>query len=104
METLFGVIVGVGLAASCGFRVFVPMLVMSVAVKAGQLELSDGWSWVGSWPAIISFSVATLIEIVGFYIPWLDNLLDTAVIQQCVTDIVNLPYLAAKHSSLLGTI
>lgn len=77
METLFGVIVGVGLAASCGFRVFVPMLVMSVAVKAGQLELSDGWSWVGSWPAIISFSVATLIEIVGFYIPWLDNLLDT---------------------------
>lgn len=77
METLFGVIIGVGLAASCGFRVFVPMLVMSVAVRAGQLELSDGWSWIGGWPAIISFAVATVIEIVGYYVPWLDNLLDT---------------------------
>jgi hypothetical protein len=77
METLFGVLVGVGLAASCGFRAFVPMLVMSVAVKAGQLEVSDGWSWIGSWPAVISFGVATVTEILGFYIPWLDNLLDT---------------------------
>ena len=77
METLFGVLVGVGLAASCGFRVFVPLLVMSVAVKAGQLEVSDGWSWIGSWPAVISFGVATFTEVLGFYIPWLDNLLDT---------------------------
>ena len=77
METLFGIIIGVGLAASCGFRVFVPMLVMSVAVKAGQLELSDGWSWIGSWPAVICFGVATVTEIVGFYIPWLDHVLDT---------------------------
>ena len=49
METLFGVIVGIGLAASCGFRVFVPMLVMSIAVKAGQLEVADSWHWIGSW-------------------------------------------------------
>ena len=77
METLFGVLVGMGLAASCGFRVFVPLLVMSIAVKAGQLELADGWSWIGSWPALVTFAAATLIEIGGFYIPWLDNLLDT---------------------------
>ena len=77
METLFGIIVGVGLAASCGFRVFVPMLVMSIAVNAGQLELAPGWSWIGSWPAVISFGVATVAEICGFYIPWMDNLLDT---------------------------
>ena len=77
MEMLFGIIVGVGLAASCGFRVFVPMLVMSVAVKAGQLELTEGWNWLGSWPALISFGVATVVEIVGFYIPWLDHVLDT---------------------------
>lgn len=76
MDTIFGVVVGVGLAASCGFRVFVPMLVMSIAAKAGQLELTEGWAWIGSWPAITAFAVATLIEIGGFYIPWLDNLLD----------------------------
>lgn len=76
MEILFGLMIGVGLAASCGFRVFVPMLVMSIAVKAGQLELTEGWSWIGTWPAMISFGVATLIEIIGFYIPWLDHALD----------------------------
>jgi len=76
-EPLIGVLVGVGLAASCGFRVFVPMLVMSVAARAGQLELGEGWSWIASWPAIIGFGVATLVEIGGYCIPWLDNLLDT---------------------------
>jgi hypothetical protein len=77
MEMIFGIIVGVSLAASCGFRVFVPMLVMSVAVKAGQLELADGWSWIGGWPALITFSVASVTEVGGYYVPWLDNLLDT---------------------------
>ncbi len=77
METVFMIIVGVSLAASCGFRVFVPMLVMSIAVKAGQLELADDWIWIGSWAALITFSVASLTEVAGYYIPWLDNLLDT---------------------------
>jgi hypothetical protein len=81
METIFSTVtsisVGLGLAASCGFRVFVPMLMMSIAVKAGLLELSSGWDWIGSWPALIAFIVATVVEIGGFYVPWLDNLLDT---------------------------
>lgn len=81
METIFGTItsvsVGLGLAASCGFRVFVPMLMMSIAVKSGLLELSSGWDWIGSWPAFIAFFVATIVEIAGFYVPWFDHLLDT---------------------------
>ena len=77
MDIAIGLVVGVCLAASCGFRVFVPMLVMSVASKAGLLELSDGWSWLGSWPAIGAFLVATVAEICGYYIPWVDNLLDS---------------------------
>ena len=77
-ESLIGVIVGVGLAASCGFRVFVPMLVMSIAVKGGQIELAEGWDWIGSWPAIVCFGVATFIEVGGYCVPWLDNLLDVA--------------------------
>jgi hypothetical protein len=77
-ESLLGLVVGVGLAASCGFRVFVPMLVMSVAAKAGQLEFAEGWNWIGSWPAIVCFGVATLVEVCGYCIPWIDNLLDAA--------------------------
>ncbi|MBS0264676.1 MAG: DUF4126 domain-containing protein [Planctomycetes bacterium] len=77
METVLGIIVGIGLAASCGFRVFVPMFVMSVAVKAGQLSVAENWHWIGSWPALSAFGVATVIEIIAFYIPWIDHLLDT---------------------------
>lgn len=76
-DALLGVIVGVGLAASCGFRVFVPMLVMSIAAKAGQLELHDGWNWIGSGQAIVCFGVASLVEVCGYFIPWFDNLLDS---------------------------
>lgn len=74
---LLGLLIGVSLAAACGFRVFVPMLVMSVAAKAGMLELSDGWDWIASWPAIAAFGAATGLEIAGYYIPWVDNLLDS---------------------------
>jgi hypothetical protein len=80
MDTVFGIIsyalIGIGLAASCGFRVFVPMLVMSVAVRAGLLQLTEGWQWIGSWPALISFSVAAIAEVAGFYIPFVAHLLD----------------------------
>lgn len=77
MDIVFGLIVGISLAASCGFRVFVPMLVMGVAVRSGQLELTQQWAWIGSWPALITFGAATVTEIAAYFIPWLDNILDT---------------------------
>ena len=76
-EVLLSLALGIGLAAACGFRVFVPFLVMSVAAQAGYLELSPGWEWIGSYPALIALAIATALEIVAYYIPWLDNLLDS---------------------------
>lgn len=78
METFLSVMIGLGLSAACGFRVFVPLLVMSLASRAdvGQLMLGSGFSWIGSDAALIGFSAATLLEIAGYYIPWVDNLLD----------------------------
>lgn len=77
MESLLSICVGVGLSAACGFRVFVPMLVMSIAALSGHLHLAPGFAWIGSYPALIAFSVATCLEITGYYIPWFDHLLDT---------------------------
>ena len=77
MEGLLGFFVGIGLSATCGFRVFVPLLGMSVASQIGYLELSPGFEWIGSLPALITFGTATVLEIVGYYIAWVDNLLDT---------------------------
>jgi hypothetical protein len=76
-EILLSLAIGIGLSAACGFRVFVPFLVMSIANQAGYLELALGWEWIGTTPALIAFAVAALLEIVAYYVPWLDNLLDT---------------------------
>ncbi len=76
METLLSICVGIGLSAACGFRVFVPLLAMSIAAASGHLTLARGFEWVGSYPALVAFSVATVVEITGYYIPWVDNLLD----------------------------
>ena len=76
-EIILAVGVGVSLSAACGFRIFVPMLAISIAARSGHLTLAGGFEWIGSWPAIVTFSVATALEIAAYYIPWLDNLLDT---------------------------
>ena len=77
METLLSVCVGIGLSAACGFRVFVPLLIMNLASLSGHLSLAHGFEWIGSYPALVAFSVATCLEIGGYNIPWLDHLLDT---------------------------
>lgn len=77
MELLTSLFIGLGLSAACGFRVFVPPLVMSAASLSGQLTLGPEFAWIGTYPALIAFGVATVFEVGGYYIPWLDNLLDT---------------------------
>lgn len=76
-ETLTGLFVGLGLAAACGFRVFVPLLILSIASYTGYLELSAGFAWMGTVPALLAFATATILEIGAYYIPWVDNALDT---------------------------
>ncbi len=77
MDALLSIGLGVGLSAACGFRVFVPPLVMSVAALGGYLHLSPGFEWIGTVPALIVFATATVVEVMAYAIPWLDHLLDT---------------------------
>ena len=77
MDSIVAILVGIGLAASCGFRVFVPLLVASAAANAGYLPLANGFDWLGTKAALLAFAVAALIEVLAYTIPWLDNLLDT---------------------------
>lgn len=69
--------IGVGLAACCGFRVFVPLLIASAATKLGIISVMNGFEWLGDWPALLGLAVATIFELGAYYIPWLDNALDT---------------------------
>ena len=77
MEFVMSLLLGIGLSASCGFRVFVPLLVMSIFSRAGHLTLNESFAFIGSTPALVVFSIATVVEIAGYYIPWVDNFLDT---------------------------
>jgi hypothetical protein len=77
METLLSLMVGLGLSAACGFRVFVPLLVLSIAGYSGHVQLAKGFEWLASEPALIAFSLATILEIAAYYIPVVDNFLDT---------------------------
>jgi len=76
-ELIVAVAIGIGLSAACGFRVFVPMLAASIAAKSGIFPLNEGFQWLAGWPALISFGTATVVEIMAYYIPFVDNLLDT---------------------------
>lgn len=69
--------IGVGLAACCGFRIFVPILIAGMATKLHIIGTMAGFEWISSWPALLLLSVATLVELGAYYIPWLDNALDT---------------------------
>jgi hypothetical protein len=76
MQWAISILLGLGLAASCGFRVFVPLLVTNVASMLGYVKLAGGFEWMGTWIAFAVFATATLAEIAAYYIPWLDNALD----------------------------
>jgi hypothetical protein len=77
IDIAVSIALGVGLAAAVGLRVFLPLLVASVAAYTGHLELSDGFAWLGTLPAMTMLGVAAVAEVLGYYIPAVDNLLDT---------------------------
>ncbi len=76
MEIVIALCLGIALSAACGFRVFMPPLAMSLAANYGDFTLSPGLAWIGTYPATIAFGVAAIVEVLAYYIPVVDNLLD----------------------------
>lgn len=79
-ETILSIFLGIGLAASVGFRVFLPLFALSLASYFGVWELNENWEWIGSLIAVLTLGVATLLEIFAYFIPWFDNLLDSVAV------------------------
>jgi len=73
----FPILLGIGLASATGFRVFLPMLIVSVAAYTGHLSLDENFAWLGTPSALTMFGVAALAEILAYYVPGIDNLLDS---------------------------
>jgi len=76
VTTLLSVLLGIGLSAACGFRIFVPFLLAGIAARTGHLALGPSFSWMAGTPALIVFGVATVLEVAAYYVPWLDHMLD----------------------------
>ncbi|HEY5125618.1 MAG TPA: DUF4126 domain-containing protein [Ignavibacteria bacterium] len=70
------IILGICLASAAGFRIFIPLLLTNIASMTGYLKLANNYVWIGSVPALIIFSVAVIVELIGYYTPWVDNVLD----------------------------
>jgi len=79
-ETIISIFLGIGLAASVGFRVFLPLFALSIASYFGVWDLNESWEWIGSLAAVITLGVATLVEIFAYFIPWVDSVLDSIAI------------------------
>lgn len=79
-EMTLSIFLGVGLASSSGFRVFVPLFALSCASFFGVIPLNDSWMWVGSMPALVILGVASLVESVSYLVPVVDNLLDSIAV------------------------
>lgn len=76
-ESLVSIGVGLALAAAAGFRVFVPLLALSLAARAGWVELSPSFAWLATTPASVALASATVLEVAAYYVPFFDNMLDT---------------------------
>lgn len=84
MEIILALALGVTLSAASGFRIFLPPLAVSLAAISGNLELSSGFAWVGTYPTAIALGIATIVEILAYYIPVVDNFLDTIEIPTAI--------------------
>lgn len=79
-EMIFSMLLGVGLSASSGFRVFVPLFALSGASYFNIIELNATWAWLGSMPALVILGVASIVESVSYLVPVVDNLLDSIAV------------------------
>ena len=97
-EILLQVLMGVGLAASAGLRAFLPLLVVGVAGRTGVIPLADSFSWMSSWPALVVFGIAVVVEILSDKVPAVDHFLD--MVQVFVKPVAGTVLMAAVLTEL----
>lgn len=80
LQLLESIGLGLGLGVAAGFRVVVPFWVLSAAALFGHIELTESMTWLGSTSAFIGLSIALVVEIAAYSVPWLDNAIDTVAL------------------------
>lgn len=77
LSYILSAFIGIGLAAASGFRVFLPMFAVSLASYLGWIPMNEHFLWLAGLPTLITTGIAMIVEILAYYIPYVDHLLDT---------------------------
>jgi hypothetical protein len=77
LGTVSALLAGISLSAATGLRVFLPVLALGLASRLGLLELGEEFVWLASDPVLVVVGIAALLEAGAYYVPVVDNLLDT---------------------------
>ncbi|MDR2232702.1 MAG: DUF4126 domain-containing protein [Tannerella sp.] len=80
LQYVLAAFIGIGLAAATGLRVFLPMFAVSLASYFHWIPVSESFEWLAGLPALIITGIATVVEILAYYIPFIDNLLDSITV------------------------
>lgn len=67
---------GVGIAAACGLRAFLPLLGLGLAARMGWVDLDPMAAWISSDLALWALGCAAVVEIAADKIPIVDHALD----------------------------
>lgn len=97
LDLLESIGIGLGLGIAAGFRVVVPFWVLSAAALFGHVALAENMQWLGSETAFIGLSIALVVEILAYSIPWLDNIVDTIALPIAAIAGTLLMALATNH-------
>ena len=67
---------GIGLSAACGIRAFLPLLLVALNQRFNLIQTSFHLEWLDNNIVLIVLCVATIIELIAYYIPLIDHALD----------------------------
>lgn len=77
MALVVQLILGVALAASAGLRAWLPLFVVGLLARTGQIDLNASFDFLSRTDALIVFGVATVLEFLGDKIVVVDHFLDS---------------------------
>ncbi|MFK8182039.1 MAG: DUF4126 domain-containing protein [Phormidesmis sp.] len=77
MNALISICIGIGLSTATGFRILVPFACLSAASIYGDITLPTELAWLDTYPALVGLIIGTLLEIAAYYVPWVNDALDT---------------------------
>ncbi|HEU0014834.1 MAG TPA: DUF4126 domain-containing protein [Longimicrobium sp.] len=107
MDALSAVAFGVVLAACAGLRAFLPVFSASLAARVMELPLPDYLAWLDRADTLVLFGAATLLEVLGDKVPFVDHLLDSVqvAVKPVLGVVAAIPFLyqlSPEYAAALG--